>query len=1022
MIKSNSNLKINTILLAAGKPEKGESHPLLRKAFSGTRVLDWLLQALPSDRSTIQFVGGYRLEEIANKYPDFQYVENSEWLSTGATGSLFKAVFPDDGSLIVSYSDILYRSETVDSLIDHDGKVSVAVDTNWKDRYQGRSNEDLARCEKVHLAGGLVTRLGPDLNPDLADAEFIGLVYFDQAVMPMLNKALKERADYLKQHNLSALIEWLRINGVEVRAVDVAGDWAELNDYRDLAKFVLGTKAQTLDRLRNLVTKSRIEEQLVFTVGDWASSSSDIIKRISSVFPGKKIAIRSSSLNEDGFVTANAGVCTSILNVPVVDQQKLMDSIADVINSYHDNAAVNQILVQPMVRGIKVSGVIFTRTLECGAPYYVINYDDSSGSTESITSGVSTEHKTIIARRSLPEIKEPFPDCLHGLLPALREIEELVGYDALDIEFAVNSDNVVHIFQVRPIATDHSSWQFSDDLHDQVINKVESQFISFKEASPFVVGKRAVFGVMPDWNPAEIIGTNPGQLATSLYRYLIMDEVWALQRAEYGYRDVRPSPLLAVFANHPYVDVRASFNSFVPASIEDGLAEKLVDFYLDWLELHPHLHDKVEFEVLPTCYTLNFKKWENRLTEVGNFTKYEVENLRKALFEITVNAVKRGKRDFETMCILESKADLTVKSEMDPLNKAYLLLEDCRSYGTLAFSHLARSAFVAVALLKSAVESAYITQVEMDDFLNTINTVSQSFNKDALAVAQGSLEWQIFVERYGHLRPGTYDITSVSYAEDPDRYLKPLISKAVEQKANKNAGLLWANARGRFSSALADTAFPADLDMVEDFIRASIEGREYAKFIFSRNLSIALDYLVKFGEAHGLSRNELAHICLEDLFTLRNGAVPLNDIDKWLRSRAEEGASWRNIARGIILPPLIFDHGDFSLFSISATMPNFIGSSVVTAECVDLSELDLEKQLDNKIVMIPQADPGYDWLFGNNIAGLITMYGGANSHMAIRAAEFGLPAAIGIGEAKYKVIARATALELNCENKWIKVI
>ena len=37
---------------------------------------------------------------------------------------------------------------------------------------------------------------------------------------------------------------------------------------------------------------------------------------------------------------------------------------------------------------------------------------------------------------------------------------------------------------------------------------------------------------MTDWNPAEMIGTKPGRLAGSLYRYLITDEAWAQQRSE----------------------------------------------------------------------------------------------------------------------------------------------------------------------------------------------------------------------------------------------------------------------------------------------------------------------------------------------------------------------------------------------------------------------------------------------------------------------------------------------------------
>ena len=77
-------------------------------------------------------------------------------------------------------------------------------------------------------------------------------------------------------------------------------------------------------------------------------------------------------------------------------------------------------------------------------------------------------------------------------------------------------------------------------------------------------------------------------------------------------------------------------------------------------------------------------------------------------------------------------------------------------------------------------------------------------------------------------------------------------------------------------------------------------------------------------------------------------------------------------------------------------------------------------ELDGRIAFIPQADPGYDWLFGYDIAGLVTMYGGTNSHMAIRAAEFGLPAAIGVGESLYEQLSDFEIIELNCEGKTIE--
>ena len=50
------------------------------------------------------------------------------------------------------------------------------------------------------------------------------------------------------------------------------------------------------------------------------------------------------------------------------------------------------------------------------------------------------------------------------------------------------------------------------------------------------------------------------------------------------------------------------------------------------------------------------------------------------------------------------------------------------------------------------------------------------------------------------------------------------------------------------------------------------------------------------------------------------------------------------------------------------------------------------------------------------------MYGGVNSHMAIRAAEIQLPAAIGVGEAAFKKISQAKVIELDCRACKIKTM
>jgi hypothetical protein len=247
---------------------------------------------------------------------------------------------------------------------------------------------------------------------------------------------------------------------------------------------------------------------------------------------------------------------------------------------------------------------------------------------------------------------------------------------------------------------------------------------------------------MPDWNPAEIIGRRPDLLAESTYRYLIMDETWARQRAEFGYRDVRPQPLMTCFAGQPYVDVRAVFNSFVPDGVSEELAEKLVEHYLDRLESNPKLHDKVEFEIAVTCLPFDFKSRAEPLVEAG-FSEAELSELREALREITLGAVERieSGQDIEQVERLESRFETLQDADLSPLRSARHLFEDCRRLGTLPFAHLARAAFVATSLLRSLERIGILSNDDVSRFRNSITTVAREFERDGYRVAEGGLSW-----------------------------------------------------------------------------------------------------------------------------------------------------------------------------------------------------------------------------------------------------------------------------------------
>ena len=67
-----------------------------------------------------------------------------------------------------------------------------------------------------------------------------------------------------------------------------------------------------------------------------------------------------------------------------------------------------------------MAGVAFTRDPNGGGPYFVINYDDSSGRTDFVTSGASGELKTFCCLKSRPEVA---PQPLVRIIELLTELE-----------------------------------------------------------------------------------------------------------------------------------------------------------------------------------------------------------------------------------------------------------------------------------------------------------------------------------------------------------------------------------------------------------------------------------------------------------------------------------------------------------------------------------------------------------------------------------------------------------------------
>ena len=531
---------------------------------------------------------------------------------------------------------------------------------------------------------------------------------------------------------------------------------------------IFTSKSNILKFLQSRLKYSKIERILDFTVDDWNKNKNQILQQVKSTFYKKKVIIRSSAIGEDSDYSSEAGSYESILNINSSSRTQLISAINKVIKSYAHKKNFNlknQILIQTQAVDIVTSGVIFSRTPDNGAPYYVINFEDGI-STIGVTHGSVGNTIKIARHLGIKTIGEKWK----SLLQSVKEIETVVQSNSLDIEFGITKNSTIVIFQVRPITSILKSVSTLDKKIIKLINKNKNQFLSLKNQK--TISNNLIFSDMTDWNPAEIIGNNPKPLDYSLYDFLIMSDAWYKGRELLGYKKFFPHSLMKKFGNKPYVDNSYSFYSLIPEKFNKKLSKKLLTFYLEKLQSNPQLHDKVEFEILFTCYDFTL---DDRLKELCdyNFTKNEIQKIRNELFSFTEEIIKNFPywKDYCTKLIdkmydnrlVLPKINRKSSTYMDKLSIAESLLKDCKNFGTIPFSLMARIAFISSIIIKSLSKKNIFTEKLIHEFMNSLETPLSKFQNDLTKYYENKITKESFLKKYGHLRPGTYDITIDRY-------------------------------------------------------------------------------------------------------------------------------------------------------------------------------------------------------------------------------------------------------------------
>ena len=179
-----------------------------------------------------------------------------------------------------------------------------------------------------------------------------------------------------------------------------------------------------------------------------------------------------------------------------------------------------------------------------------------------------------------------------------------------------------------------------------------------------------------------------------------------------------------------------------------------------------------------------------------------------------------------------------------------------------------------------------------------------------------------FFKKYGHLRPNMYDIKSKPYLSRKKIFInlslkqnrKSLIKKRFIFKSNKIKLINFLLQKNDLKNINAWTLI--------DYLIKSIQYREKAKFIFSKNLNFILNLFQKDHKKNNLSKEQ---ICFLDYFYKKKNIKKIKK-EIYINKKNKE------INQAIILPQVIYEPEAAYISPYQNNLVNFVTNKKVTGQ------------------------------------------------------------------------------------------
>ena len=230
---------MKAVILAAGRGSRLGHYttdiPKTLNKVAQKSIIEYIISSLKSAGiNHVIIISGYQ-SHLLNQYADTMII-NEEWASTNMVASLLCAKQFFSENLIISYSDVIYSSETVMSLKNQKKDIVVPYYLGWKKLWEMRFSDPLSDLESFCInQEGSILDIGQKVNAfNDIQGQFMGILRFTPRAFGWIEQYLSSKKKDIAQMDMTTLLRGLIAKGHSLHGMPVNDLWMEIDNPKDL--------------------------------------------------------------------------------------------------------------------------------------------------------------------------------------------------------------------------------------------------------------------------------------------------------------------------------------------------------------------------------------------------------------------------------------------------------------------------------------------------------------------------------------------------------------------------------------------------------------------------------------------------------------------------------------------------------------------------------------------------------------------------------------------------------------------